>query len=42
MVSASLFTISEELSLEQTIIDSPVHTLWLNIIANHVIRLTFY
>ena len=40
-VSASTLTIFEEFSSQQIIIDSPVHTIWSNIIAEPVLCLTF-
>ena len=36
---ASILTIFEEFSSEQKILDSPVHTLWVNIKAEHVLCL---
>ena len=41
LVSASLLYIFKEFSSEHTVLDSPVHTLWLNITAEPVICLTF-
>ena len=40
-VSVSLLTIYEEFSSKQTILDSPVHNIWLNTTAKPVLFLTF-
>ena len=41
LVSASLLTIFEEFPSEQTIFDSPIHTIWINITAEPVLCLKF-
>ena len=41
LVSTYLLTIFEDFALEQKILDSPIHTLWLNIKARTVLCMSF-